>query len=172
MPLASLITSQWEMTLFRSRPTKQQQEFPEPDLLSALVGHYFKHINIELPLLHRPTFERDIAQGLHERNATFGAVVLLVCAMGSRYSDDPRVQLSDADLFSDAEGQPSDANSETDEEMRRRRRPSLAGYSRGWKYFSQACDLHETEPVLAPPTLHGLYFYCVGCYCCICISAD
>ena len=160
------------MTLFRPRRTQQSQQFPGPALLDSLVDHYFKHINIELPLLHRPTLEHDIARGLHRRDAAFGAVVLLVCAMGSRYSDDPRVQLSDEDLFVDADQRPSDANSETDEEMRRRRRPSLAGYSRGWKYFRQACDLHETEPALAPPTLHGLYFYCVGCYCCICISAD
>ncbi|KAJ2936611.1 hypothetical protein H1R20_g482, partial [Candolleomyces eurysporus] len=118
----------WEMTLFRSRPTGQSPEFPEPDLLNALVGYYFKHINIELPLLHRPTFEKEIAQGLHKQNATFGGVVLLVCAMGSRYSSDPRVQLSETDLFPDADGRPSDgdgANSVADEEMRRRRAPPL-----------------------------------------------
>jgi hypothetical protein len=151
------------MPLFRSRPIQQSLEFPDPALLDTLVGHYFKHVNIELPLLHRPTFERDIAQGLHRRDATFGAVVLLVCAMGSRYSDDPRVQLSDEDLFPDADGQPSDANSETGEEMRRRRRPFLAAYSRGWKYFRRAWDFHESHPAFAPPTLYGLYFYCVGC---------
>ncbi|RXW16420.1 hypothetical protein EST38_g9435 [Candolleomyces aberdarensis] len=155
----------WEMTLFRSRPTRQSPEFPEPDLLHALVGYYFKHINIELPLLHRPTFEKEIAQGLHKRNATFGAVVLLVCAMGSRYSSDPRVQLSETDLFPDADGRPSDGdgtNSEADEEMRRRRRPSLAAYSRGWKYFYQAWEFQESLSVFAPPNLYDLYFYCLA----------
>ncbi|RXW16423.1 hypothetical protein EST38_g9429 [Candolleomyces aberdarensis] len=151
----------WEMPLFRSRPIQQSLEFPEPDLLNTLVEHYFKHINIELPLLHRPTFEQDIAQGLHKQNATFGAAVLLVCAMGSKYSDDPRVQLSDADLFPDGD-RPDDANSETDEEMRRRRRPFLAAYSRGWKYFRQAWDYQESLSIFMPPTLHCLYFYCLA----------
>jgi hypothetical protein len=120
-------------------------------------------------LLHRPTFEKEIAEGLHKRNATFGAVVLVVCAIGSRYSDDPRVQLPESDLFGDVDGQPNDANnanSEADEETRRRQRPSLAAYSRGWNYFSQAWDFQESLSVFAPPTLYDLYFYCVsGCHC-------
>ncbi|KAJ7212816.1 fungal-specific transcription factor domain-containing protein [Mycena haematopus] len=65
--------------------------FPDPDLLSALVNLYFVHQNLYFPLLHRPTFERSITGGLHTRDTTFGAVVLLVCAIGSRFSDDVRV---------------------------------------------------------------------------------
>lgn len=47
--------------------------------------------NLYYPTLHRPTFDRSVADGLHTRDASFGAVVLLVCAIGSRYSDDPRI---------------------------------------------------------------------------------
>ncbi|KAJ7771013.1 fungal-specific transcription factor domain-containing protein [Mycena maculata] len=65
--------------------------FPEPDLLSDLVGLYFIHVNIYYPILHRPTLEKSIADGLHTRDESFGAVVLLVCAIATRYSDDPRV---------------------------------------------------------------------------------
>ncbi|KAJ7096815.1 fungal-specific transcription factor domain-containing protein [Mycena epipterygia] len=65
--------------------------FPESDVLSELVDHYFAHWNIYYPLLHRPTFEKSIADGLHTRDTSFGAVVLLVCAIGSRFSDDVRV---------------------------------------------------------------------------------
>ncbi|KAF7359679.1 Zn(2)-C6 fungal-type domain-containing protein [Mycena venus] len=65
--------------------------FPEPDLLSALVSLYFLHRNLYFPVLHRPTFERSIAEGLHIRDTSFGAVVLLVCAIGSRFSNDVRV---------------------------------------------------------------------------------
>ncbi|KAJ7099786.1 fungal-specific transcription factor domain-containing protein [Mycena epipterygia] len=65
--------------------------FPESDLLSALVALYFDHMNLYYPLLHRPTFERSIASRLHTRDASFGAVVLLVCAIASRFSDDVRV---------------------------------------------------------------------------------
>jgi hypothetical protein len=44
------------------------------------------------PLFHRPTFECSISEGLHLRDPSFGGVVLLVCAIGSRYVDDPRVK--------------------------------------------------------------------------------
>lgn len=44
-----------------------------------------------MPLLHRPTFEKSVSEGLHRTNAMFGATLLLVCAHGARYSDDPRV---------------------------------------------------------------------------------
>ncbi|KAJ7849906.1 fungal-specific transcription factor domain-containing protein, partial [Mycena leptocephala] len=48
------------------------------------------HQNIYLPLLHRPTFERGLAEGLHLRDDGFAATVLVVCAIGSRWSMDPR----------------------------------------------------------------------------------
>jgi hypothetical protein len=51
------------------------------------------HFNQELPLLHRPTFERSISERLHFHDPAFGTVVLLVCALGSRHVDDPRVYL-------------------------------------------------------------------------------
>ncbi|KAJ6464387.1 fungal-specific transcription factor domain-containing protein [Mycena sanguinolenta] len=71
--------------------------FPDPDLLSALVDLYFAHENIYYPILHRPTFERSIAEGLHRCSVEFGTVVLLVCAIASRYSDDGRLQQVDAE---------------------------------------------------------------------------
>ncbi|KAJ8081012.1 Gypsy retrotransposon integrase-like protein 1 [Marasmius tenuissimus] len=65
--------------------------FPEDDLLQSLIDIYFKTTNVIYPLLHRPSFERDVAAGLHHQNTAFGVVVLLVCANGSRFSSDPRV---------------------------------------------------------------------------------
>jgi hypothetical protein len=67
--------------------------FPEPDLLAAVVEAYMIHVNAWSHLLHRPTFEAAIANRLHERDNTFACVLLLVCALGSRYVDDPRVNL-------------------------------------------------------------------------------
>ncbi|KAF7353493.1 Zn(2)-C6 fungal-type domain-containing protein [Mycena sanguinolenta] len=66
--------------------------FPDPDLLSTLIDLYFARKNIYFPILHRPTFERSIADGLHTRDIAFGSVVLLVCAIASRYSEDARLQ--------------------------------------------------------------------------------
>ncbi|KAJ6629500.1 fungal-specific transcription factor domain-containing protein [Mycena sp. CBHHK59/15] len=65
--------------------------FPEPDLLQSLVSIYFKHISILFPLLHRPTFEKSLATGLHVVDRQFGATVLGVCAAASKYCHDPRV---------------------------------------------------------------------------------
>ncbi|EIN03330.1 hypothetical protein PUNSTDRAFT_48148 [Punctularia strigosozonata HHB-11173 SS5] len=53
------------------------------NLIPLLVALYF----------HRPTFESALRDGLHLRDNGFGAVLLLVCALGARYTDDPRVLL-------------------------------------------------------------------------------
>ncbi|KAF5372065.1 hypothetical protein D9758_005023 [Tetrapyrgos nigripes] len=59
-------------------------DFPDQNLLQSLVVLYFEEFNVYFPLLHRPTFERSIAQGLHLRDAGFGALVLVVCATATR----------------------------------------------------------------------------------------
>lgn len=74
--------------------------FPESDLLTTLVTTYFTFIAPMLPFLHRPTFMKALDNGLHRRNDKFGALVLLVCATASRYSDDPRTLLEDGHLHS------------------------------------------------------------------------
>ncbi|KIL66457.1 hypothetical protein M378DRAFT_75140 [Amanita muscaria Koide BX008] len=83
----------WEKTIMDEVPVKDasSMEYPDPDLLPSLVDNYFKEINIIYPLLHRPTFERQIAEGLHLKDTMFGYTVLLVCAIGAKYSEDPRV---------------------------------------------------------------------------------
>lgn len=72
--------------------------FPEPDLLDKLVELYFIHINRFWPLLHRPTFERSLAAALHLTDRAFAAIVLMVCANGARFSDDPRVRVDRDEL--------------------------------------------------------------------------
>ncbi|KAK7045024.1 fungal-trans domain-containing protein [Favolaschia claudopus] len=69
-------------------------EFPPDDLLQHLVNIYFQQINIFWPILHRPSFEKSLADGLHRRDPLFGAVVLAVCSVASRNSPDPRVLLT------------------------------------------------------------------------------
>ncbi|KAJ7870934.1 fungal-specific transcription factor domain-containing protein [Mycena olivaceomarginata] len=75
----------------RKNITRRTSElsFPTEPLLSELIGLYFTHQNIYLPLLHRPTFERLVAEGLHLRDGGFAATVLLVCAIASRWSMEP-----------------------------------------------------------------------------------
>ncbi|KAJ7181389.1 hypothetical protein C8R43DRAFT_1116769 [Mycena crocata] len=84
------------------------QIFPEDDLLHDLVEIYFTQANIYHFILHRPSFERDLANGLHLRDRRFGDVVLAVCALASKSSPDERVLL-----------------------------PGQGGLSAGWKWFAQ-----------------------------------
>ncbi|KAK0213166.1 fungal-specific transcription factor domain-containing protein [Desarmillaria ectypa] len=117
--------------------------FPGPDLLNYLVQLYFLNQNVFWPLLHRPTFERSLAAGLHHTDSEFGALVLLVCAVGSRYSDDPRVKADDTD---------------TESKIR---------HLNGWKWFIQVHRVHMS--LLRPPNLYDLQkcalsvFYVQGC---------
>ncbi|KAJ7473551.1 fungal-specific transcription factor domain-containing protein [Mycena latifolia] len=82
---------------WKARVPAVNYSFPEEDLLRALVALYFDNVNAFLPLLHRPSFERDVHKHLHETNEGFTKIVLLVCAIGARYSTDPRVSSSTMD---------------------------------------------------------------------------
>ncbi|KAK6974874.1 hypothetical protein R3P38DRAFT_3129870 [Favolaschia claudopus] len=66
-------------------------DFPPHPLMFDLVDLYFTHQNVYIPLLHRPTFEREVSSGLHLRDDAFAATLLLVCAIGSRWSEDPGI---------------------------------------------------------------------------------
>lgn len=94
-------------------------------------------MNLLIPLLHRPTFERQLMQGVHLHNPSFAAVYLLVCATASRFSDDPRVFL---------EGVES----------------GVVEHSAGWKFFTQVQMVRRT--LLGPPSLEDLQSYCVGVF--------
>jgi hypothetical protein len=120
---------QWEKCLVHVK--KVPFIFPPDDLLHHLLTSYFDFLGKCLPLLHEPSFRRGIAEGQHLCNADFAQLVLLVCAVASRYSGDPRVLL--------------DGNSS----------PSSAGL----KYIEQVTLLHPTSPHRA--NLQQLQAYCV-----------
>ncbi|EIW84600.1 hypothetical protein CONPUDRAFT_163679 [Coniophora puteana RWD-64-598 SS2] len=108
--------------------------FPEPDLCRTLVDLYFTHNNLIAPVLHRPTFERKYASGLHLRDTAFGAVVLLVCAVAAPGCDDPRVL---------PPGSPIE-------------------YSAGWQYFEQVQIMKKA--LLGPPCLEDMQVYCLSAF--------
>ncbi|KAJ6581532.1 fungal-specific transcription factor domain-containing protein [Mycena capillaripes] len=116
-----------------SRPSPEpvpppRYDFPPRDLAASLIDLYFTHINILLPLLHRPTFARDLAAGLHLINDGFAATFLLVCAIGARFSSDPRVLLDGSDNL----------------------------HSCGWRWFKQLQLMRD--PLGPPPCLYDLQF--------------
>ena len=88
-------------------------------------------MNSFLPLLHRPIFEKSLADNLHLRDDGFGAVVLLVAAVGARFSDDPRVALPGTEAM----------------------------HSAGWAWFNQVQMVRRS--LFSPPSLYDLQIYCV-----------
>ncbi|EIN10102.1 hypothetical protein PUNSTDRAFT_102126 [Punctularia strigosozonata HHB-11173 SS5] len=124
----------YELAIFEEE--RATFRFPDADLISTLTDIYFVEVNPYLPLLHRPTFIRGISEGLHLRDDGFGSTVLLVCAIASRWCDDPRVFLED-------------------------QRSGLARtHSAGWKWFNQVQVVRKS--LLAPPCLHDLQAYALS----------
>ncbi|KAJ7766782.1 hypothetical protein B0H16DRAFT_1791179 [Mycena metata] len=108
-----------------------RQVFPPADLFRDLVEIYFTEINIFMNILHRPSFEKAIAEGLHLRDHKFGAVVLAVCALGGKNSPDERVLLPGADEL-----------------------------SAGWEWFRQV-RRPFSGPIVEPASLHELQLCCL-----------
>ncbi|KAI0319726.1 fungal-specific transcription factor domain-containing protein [Amylostereum chailletii] len=107
--------------------------FPDTDLLQELLRLYFEHINVFTPLLHQPTFEMNVQDGLHYHDAGFAEVLLLACACASRYSTDPRVVLSGTGDWT----------------------------SSGWYWFKQV-NL-SSKSLLVSPRIYDLQKYSLGC---------
>jgi hypothetical protein len=122
--------------------------YPANDLIISLLDLYFTTVHPTIPILHRPSFERSVAEGLHLTDTDFGGTLLSVLAVASRvsslcvfpvliticlsqYSDDPRV-------FVDG----------------------ITPLSSGWKFASQVRIL----PKLSLPTIHEVQMYCVRRY--------
>lgn len=102
--------------------------------MHALHDLYFENCNVYLPLLHRPTFQRNLQQGLHLTNDSFGATVLMMCALGAKFSDDPRTLLDGSST-----------------------------HSSGWKWFKCVQDARRAFRS-APPCIYDLQMYAVSTY--------
>ena len=100
--------------------------FPDPDLIDSLVLLYFAHVNTYFPILHKPSFLRAINNNEHILDPNFGEVVLGVCALASRWSENPAVVL-EADEF---------------------------GHSAGWRWFRQIRLFKRITG--RPPSVHEL----------------
>ncbi|KAJ7647924.1 fungal-specific transcription factor domain-containing protein [Roridomyces roridus] len=87
----------WEKELYTKRPV---YSYPPDDLLNDLVELYFINLHPVFPVLHRNSFQRMVVEGLHREDPSFGAVLLAVLALASRYSDDPRVMIEGNQLSS------------------------------------------------------------------------
>ncbi|KAJ7096252.1 fungal-specific transcription factor domain-containing protein [Mycena epipterygia] len=111
-------------------------EYPPPSLAAQLIDIYFYHVNSQLPLLHRPTFERQFRDKLHHRNIWFSCLCLSMFAVASRWSNDPLVL-------------PRNCN-----------RTSSGGLDwtcAGWHYHTVAMGIHRIrQSLLYPPCLEEI----------------
>jgi hypothetical protein len=114
-------------------PSYSRLKFPPPGVIASLVNGYFVHSNIYYPVLHRPTFQRSLDQELHQRDREFGCLLLVVCAIGARFSDHPYV---------------SDITSE-----------STSNCMTYW--LSQTREVMK-NPFTSPATLFEVQYYCVS----------
>ncbi|KAF9465075.1 fungal-specific transcription factor domain-containing protein [Collybia nuda] len=103
--------------------------FPPSDLAQSLIHLYFVHVNAHIPLLHRPTFERQWGENLHHKNIWFAAVCISLFAVASRFTDDLRV--------TERSGKPDSGQSDW-------------GYA-GWNYFEVAIGIHRARRSLFYP---------------------
>lgn len=123
----------WEQQLHSPcRRVLDPTSFPEQDLMNSLLNLYFDHVNLFMPLLHRPTFNAGLIVDMHLVDTSFARVVLLVCAIGARFSEDPRVLCTG----------------------------SQSPLSAGWKWYNQAQSLEET--LLAPASLYNIQSCCLS----------
>ncbi|KAJ7211484.1 fungal-specific transcription factor domain-containing protein [Mycena haematopus] len=92
----------WEMSPWEKEAYAIQTPryvYPPSDLITSLLNLYFTNFHSTTPILHRPSFERSVAEGLHLKDMAFGGTLLSVLGLASRYSNDPRV-LIDGDPLS------------------------------------------------------------------------
>ncbi|KAF9039665.1 hypothetical protein BDZ89DRAFT_1060808 [Hymenopellis radicata] len=108
--------------------------FPPADLMDNLLDLYFLNVLVYLPLFHEQTFRRDVESGLHHVNDSFARVLLIVCALASHASSDPRV-------FLDKDGVPQ------------------SEHSAGWKWFVQTTMTPRS--FFDWPCLYDVQYYCL-----------
>ncbi|KAG8996023.1 hypothetical protein FRB93_000985 [Tulasnella sp. JGI-2019a] len=103
--------------------------FPPPDLIRTLIDHCFDDVLSLMPVLHRPSFEKQYAEEKHRTDLDFARLLLTVCSVGARTVKDARVCLTSP------EG-------------------NIEWNSAGWMYFTQVHQL--TKPILASAKLVDL----------------
>ena len=115
-----------------NQPDPPYTDFPPPLLMAELIDDFFLNLNINFPMLYRPGFERKVKAGLHLHEEPFGATLLLVCAVASRFSHNPAVLM---------EG-------------------SKNWHWAGWKWFSQVRERRKLIPMRVT-TVYDVQVTCV-----------
>ncbi|KAK4704332.1 hypothetical protein P7C70_g1875, partial [Phenoliferia sp. Uapishka_3] len=106
-------------------------ELPPVDLQRKLLDAYWSRFNNSTPLLHRPSFERALADGSLERDTSFRSLFFMVCAVAARFVEDERLDIQYA--VSD---------------------PVASRQSKGFEYFRASSG--SASPALMSATLYDI----------------
>ncbi|KAF5354715.1 hypothetical protein D9756_005344 [Leucocoprinus leucothites] len=107
--------------------TKLLECFPPESVANELLDLFFCQMNIYLPLLHRPTFERYWRERLHHENVWFATLCILMFAVASRWYD------------------------LGGEELKRWAQDANQWKAAGWRWFFIALDVHCSRRSLSCP---------------------
>ncbi|SOV04298.1 related to transcriptional activator Mut3p [Ustilago sp. UG-2017a] len=81
----------------------ERYTLPDRDLVDALFDVFFEHLHPLMPIVHRPSLQRDLNAGRADKDSAFRGFVFTILAIASRFSNDPRVlaRSGDADTAGD-----------------------------------------------------------------------
>ncbi|GAA5891242.1 hypothetical protein JCM6882_004633 [Rhodosporidiobolus microsporus] len=114
-------------------------ELPPPDLTQKLVDTAFEQLQ-PWPMLVKEEFYECVRRGMVESNRGFKALYFAVCALGSRFLDDPRLDPPASSFPSSSSSLPS-SRSYLD--------PAQLRIARGYQYFWASCTAASTPLVSA-----------------------
>ncbi|KAF9520728.1 hypothetical protein BS47DRAFT_1481125, partial [Hydnum rufescens UP504] len=96
--LSPTSTDEWSTTnelkhseMARERECLASIVFPPADLMEALIHLFVRHVSPIAPIIDISTLEEQYTSGLYLRDLRHARLLLMVCALGSIYSKDPRV---------------------------------------------------------------------------------
>lgn len=75
----------------------ERYTLPDADLVKDLLDVFFKQLHPLMPIVHRPSLERDLATGRADKDSAFRGFVFTILAIASRFSNDPRVLADSGD---------------------------------------------------------------------------
>ena len=75
----------------------ERYTLPDRDLIKDLFDLFFTQLHPLMPIVHRPSLERDLATGRADKDSAFRGFVFTILAIASRFSNDPRVLADSGD---------------------------------------------------------------------------
>lgn len=75
----------------------ERYTLPDRDLINDLFDVFFEQLHPLMPIVHRPSLQRDLSTGRADKDSAFRGFVFTILAIASRFSNDPRVLADSAD---------------------------------------------------------------------------